>query len=163
MVRNLISFLAITILVGGCSSPSPLPVTRAPGSYTELTVTAFTELWLDGVVQLATKDKRGCGEFSKNLLTPPITKDFTSDIEGNSDIFFHLSRSDTRSNCDKVGVFYAVKGNTYTLKLESENNQCDLTLIERNPRGIQKSINTYPAHKSIANGTTVCLNKDKLY
>jgi hypothetical protein len=163
MLRNLVSFLALTIIVSGCSSPAPESVTREPGSYTELTVTAFSDLWLDGVVQLAPKDKRGCGEFSKNLLTPPLSKDFNTDVDGNRDVFFHINRSDSRTSCDRVGIFYAIKGNSYTLKLVPNNNQCEISLIEQNPNGIQKTINTYPAHKSIVNGKTVCLNKDKLY
>lgn len=162
MLRQTITLLAATVLVAGCSSTGS-SVARKPGTFTAINVPVHSDLWLDSVVQVATKKHRGCGELSKNLLPATADKDFSTDIEGDQDIFFHVSRADAQVECNKYGMFYATKGNEYTLKLETNNRQCQVSLVEKSPKGTQQKINTYPAHVSQANGVKVCANKSDLY
>lgn len=162
MFYKILILLAATIVMAGCSS-TKTPVVRKPGSFTSITIPVFSDQWVNGNVQLATKNKNGCGAFSNNILPATSDKDFTSDIEGNQDIFFHISRSDAQIECNKIGMFYATKGNEYSLNLVTKNKQCEISLIEKTPGGTKNKIQTYPAHASMVDGIKVCENKDRLY
>jgi hypothetical protein len=162
MFNKILFLLAAAVVMAGCSSTPP-PVVRKPGSYTAITFPVVSDLWVDGNVQLATKNKNGCGEFSKNILPATPDKDFTLDIEGNRDIFFHISRADAQVECNKIATFYVTKGSVYTLNLETKNRQCEISLIEKTPGGAQNKTKTYPAHASMVDGIKVCENKDRLY
>ena len=162
MFRNILILLAAAIAMAGCSS-TKAPVVRKLGSFTSITFPVVSDLWADGNVQLAAKNKNGCGEFSKNILPATSDKDLTLDIEGNRDIFFHISRADAQVECNKIGIFYVTKGNVYTLNLETKNKQCEISLIEKTPGGAKNKISTYPAHASMVDGIKVCENKDILY
>ena len=162
MINKLLFLFAATIILAGCSS-TVAPVARKPGTFTAITFPVFSELWVDGVVQVGIKDKKGCGVFSDNYLLTVHDTDFSVDIDGNQDIFFHLSRADAQIECNKIGTFYATKGNTYTLNLETKNRQCEISLLETKPSGIQNKIKTYPSYVSIVDTNKVCENKDKLY
>jgi hypothetical protein len=161
MFNKILLLLASAIVMAGCSSTSA-PV-RKPGSFTAITFPVVSDLWLDGKAQLTTRDNKGCGEFANNLLPPTPSKDVSVDIEGNRDIFFHVSRADAQIECNKVGTFYATKGNEYLLNLETKNRQCEISLIEITPKGAKNKIKTYPAFASQVNGIKVCENKDRLY
>ena len=163
MLNKSLIILAATITLVGCSSTKAPPVVLKPGSYTALTIPVFTDLWANGVAQFATKNKNGCGEFSGNVLPASPDQDFNLDIEGDRDIFFHISRADAQVACNKYGIFYATKGNEYILNLDTKNQQCEISLIEKTPKGTQSKINTYPAHESKVDGIKVCQNKDRLY
>ena len=162
MFSKVLILLAAVIAMAGCSSTNT-PVARKAGSFTSITFPVFSDLWVDGNVQLAAKNKNGCGEFSKNILPAASDKDFTLDLEGNRDIFFHISRADAQIECNKIGTFYVTKGNIYTLNLETKNKQCEISLMEKTPNGTKNKINTYPAHASRVDGIKVCENKDRLY
>ncbi len=160
MLNKILILIATTITMAGCSFG---PAVRPAGTFTSLTVPVNSDIWADGNVQLATKDKRGCGELSKNMITGLVDKDLDIDIEGNRDIFFHLSRADAQVECNKFGIFYATKGNQYTLNLETKNKQCEISMIEKTPSGKQSKINTYQAFVSIEDSAKVCTDKRKLY
>lgn len=164
MFNRTLYLLAAAIVLTGCSSTkTPAAVERKAGSFTSITIPVFSDQWVGGNVQLATKDKNGCGAFSNNILPATSDKDLTSDIEGNRDIFFHISRADGQLECNEVGMFYAASGNEYTLNIVTKNKQCEISLIEKTPGGIQNKIQTYPAYASIVDGIKVCTNKDRLY
>src|SRR5512139_1863163 len=120
MFRKILMLFAVAATMAGCSSTPP-PVARKPGSFTAITFPVFSEQWGDGKVQLATNDGKGCGEFSANILPAIPDKDFTLDIDGGHDIFFHVSRADGKTQCDEFGLFYATKGNEYTLSLKAKD------------------------------------------
>ena len=162
MINKLLILLASTFVFVGCST-TDTPVVRQPGTFTAITFPVFSELWVDGVVQMAIKNKNGCGVFSPNYLLTVHDTDFSVDIEGNQDIFFHVSRADAQIECNKIGTFYATKGNVYTLNLETKNKQCEISLLETKPNSVATKIKTYPSHVSIVDTTKVCENKDKLY
>jgi hypothetical protein len=162
MFNKILLLLAATSAMAGCSSPKPT-VVRVAGSFTAITLPVFSDQWMDGNVQLATKNKQGCGAFSKNMLPTTYDKDLSIDIEGNRDIFFHIARADAHIACDKVGMFYATKGNEYSLNLVTKNKQCEISLIEKTPGGIKNKIQTYSAYASVDDGIKVCENKSKLY
>lgn len=162
MIRTIFILFAAAIVMSACSGTKQA-IVREPGTYTAVTVPVLSDLWLDGSVQLATKAKRGCGQLSKNLLPAAADQDVTLDIEGNRDIFFQASRADAQTKCKKAGMFYATRGNVYTLKLETKNNQCEVSLLEKTPRGAQNKINTYPVFVSPVDGIKVCENKENLY
>lgn len=162
MFNKILFLLAATVAMAGCSSPTA-PVVREAGSFTSITIPVFSDQWVAGKVQVATKNKNGCGAFSNNILPAVYDKDFTSDIEGNRDIFFHISRTDAQIECNKVGMFYATKGNEYSLNLVTKNKQCEISLIEKTPGGTKYKMQTYPAHVSMVDGIKVCENKDRLY
>jgi len=162
MFNKTLYLLTATIVMAGCSSPAT-PVVRKAGSFTSITIPVFSDQWADGKVQLATKTKRDCGAFAKNILPATFDKDFTSDIEGDRDMFFHISRADGQLVCNEVGIFYAKAGNEYTLNLVTKNKQCEISLMEKTPGGTQNKIQTYPAYASIVDGIKVCTNKDRLY
>ncbi len=163
MSAKLLILLAAAAAIAGCSSKAPPPpVTRAPGA-TSLYIPALAEQWTGGVVQLATKDKYGCGRFAPNVLPDPVDDDYIVEIEGNKDIFFHIARADAQTGCNIYGMFYATRGNDYLVKFEIINNQCKFALTEKSPAGIQNKINTYPAHVSNVDGIKVCENKSRLY
>jgi hypothetical protein len=164
MFNKTLYLLTATIVMAGCSSSNTsAPVVRKAGSFTSITIPVFSDQWVDGKVQLATKTKRDCGAFAKNILPATYDKDFTSDIEGDRDMFFHFSRADGQLVCDEVGIFYAKAGNEYTLNLVTKNKQCEISLIEKTPAGNQNKIQTYQAYLSIVDGIKVCTNKDRLY
>jgi len=154
--------IAATVAVAGCSTPDA-PVVRVPGTFTSLSVPIISDQWLAGKIQLAIKNKKGCGEFSNDLLPPTSENDFTMDIEGNQDFFFHIARFDAQIECNKTGIFYAGRGNQYVLNLDLKNKQCEISLIEKKPDGNTYKIKTYPAHASVVDGIKVCENKNKLY
>jgi hypothetical protein len=162
MSNKVFTVLLAAIVVAGCSSAPP-PVVRKPGSFTSITFPVMTDLWADGKVQLATKNKNGCGELSDNIIPATFESDLAFEIEGNRDFFFRVARTDAQGVCDKVGIFYAAKGNEYTFNLSTKNNQCEISLTEKTPNGIQKAIKSYPAHVSAVDGKKVCENKDRLY
>jgi hypothetical protein len=159
--KTLIS-LAAALAMAACSTPEP-PIVQRPASLTTITIPVFPAQWVDVNLRLATKAKRGCGAFAGNVLPAVYDRDFTLEIEGNRDIFFHISRTEPKFECNKVGMFYATRGNEYTLNLVTKDNQCEISLIEKTPDGASKSINTYPAHASMVDGIKVCENKDNLY
>lgn len=162
MFSKIYILLATVITIAGCSNPTP-PVVRPPGSYTAINLPALSEKWMGGIVQLVPKNKNGCAQFSSNILPATIEDDYTVDIEGNRDIFFHISRADTQTQCNIYGMFYSTKGNEYTVKFEIKNKQCDFAITEKKPNGTQNKLSTYPAYVSIVDGIKVCENKDKLY
>jgi hypothetical protein len=164
MFSKLFTLLAVTLALLGCSSTQEAPVVqRTSGSFTSLTFPVVSDQWENGKVQLATNNKRGCGEFSNNILPAIFENDFTLDIEGGQDIFFHISRSEQNLECKEVGFFYATQGNAYTLSLNIKNQQCVISLTEKTPDGALNKINTYPAYASRVDGIKVCRNKDLLY
>lgn len=155
--------MAVALALPGCSSTQETPVQRKPGSFTSLTFPLASDQWENGKVQLATNNKKGCGKFSNNILPAIFEKDFTLDIEGGQDTFFHISRSTHNLECNEVGMFYAAQGNEYTLHLKIKNQQCIISLTEKTPGGALNKINTYPAYASRVDGIKVCINKDWLY
>jgi hypothetical protein len=164
MFYKILFLLAATIVMAGCSSTNTnSSAERKPGSFTSITFPLVSDLWVDGQVQLAIKDKKGCGEFSGNFVPPTSDNDLALEIEGNRDYFFHISRADAQVACNKFGIFYAAKGNEYTMNLVTKNNQCEITLTEKKPNGTQSIIKTYPSHVSAVDSNRVCENKDKLY
>jgi pectin methylesterase-like acyl-CoA thioesterase len=160
MFNKILILLAATITLAGCSST---PVARKPGSFTAITFPVSSERWENGSVQLATSKKYGCGKFSDNILPASVDKDFSVDIEGNQDTFFHVTRVDAKIACNESGFFYASKGNEYTLNVKAHGQQCIVTLTEKTPGGTQSKINTYPAFVSRADGIKVCTSKERLY
>jgi hypothetical protein len=163
MLSKILVVLAAAVACTGCSSNTPPPVTRAPGSYTALNLPVLADKWAGGIVQLATKDKKGCGQFVANILPSPIEDDYLVDIEGNRDIFFHIARTAAQTECNKIGLFYATKGNEYIVKFDVQNKQCEFSLLEKTPDGVQHKISTYTAYVSNVDGARVCENKSNLY
>jgi len=163
IMYNKILILFTVTTLAGCASTPPKAVVRVPGTYTALVLPVVTDKWAGGVVQLASKDKYGCGRFSANAFPNPAVEDFSVDIEGNRDIFFRIARTDAFAECSKVGMFYATKGNTYTARFEIKNNQCEFSLSEKTPGGAQNKISTYAPYVSNVDGIKVCENKEKLY
>lgn len=163
MFRKLFTLLSVTLTLLGCSSTQEAPVQRKSGSFTSLTFPLVSDQWESGKVQLATSNKKGCGKFSNNILPDVFEKDFTLDIDGGQDIFFHISRTELNLECNEVGLFYATRGNEYTLSLNIKNQQCVLSLTEKKPGGAVNKINTYPAYASRVDGIKVCINNDQLY
>lgn len=165
MLRKILVLLATAVAIAGCSSSTPPPppaVGRTPGS-TTLLLPALADKWASGTVQLATKDARGCGRFSANVLPTPIDDDYILEIDGNHDIFFHIARADAQNECSKYGIFYATKDNEYAVKVDIQDRQCKFTLTEKAPGGVANNITTYPAFVSNVDANKVCENKDKLY
>lgn len=162
MFNKILILLAAAIAMVGCSS-TKTPVARKPGSFTAITFPVVSDRWENGNVQLATNNRNGCGEFSNNVLPATADKDFSLDIEGDRDIFFHVSTTVGNISCNEFGLFFATKGNEYTLSLKTRDQRCVVSLIEKTPRGAQNKINTYPAYASTVDGIKVCMSKDKLY
>jgi len=164
MYNKLLILLIAAASIAGCSSNAPPPpVVRKPGTYTALMLPVLADKWTNGVVQLVTKDKSGCGRFAANVLPNPVDDDYIVDIEGDRDIFFRIARTDGQTECTKVGMFYATKGNEYMVKFDIKNKQCEFSLTEKTPKGVQQKISTYPPYVSNVDGIKVCENKDKLY
>jgi len=90
------------------------------------------------------KKQTGLRCIFENVLPATYDKDLSIDIEGNRDIFFHIARADAHIACDKVGMFYATKGNEYSLNLVTKNKQCEISLIEKTPSGIKNKIQPIP-------------------
>ncbi|HEY6095287.1 MAG TPA: hypothetical protein VIU93_10090 [Gallionellaceae bacterium] len=162
MFRKIFVLSLIALTVAGCAG-TKAPVARKPGSFTSLTFPVSSDQWRNGQAQLAINNKRGCGEFAGNILPATADKDFTLDIEGGRDIFFHVSREGDNISCNEFGLFYAAKGNEYTLSLKMENQQCVVSMVEKTPSGAQNRIKTYPAYASTVDTRKVCLSKDMLY
>lgn len=164
MQRKNIIFAFISIVITGCATPPPpTEVVRDPGTFTAITFPIISDQWDAGKVRLAVKGKHGCGVLAGDILPATATSDFSGDIDGNQDIFFDMTRTDGTRTCNKVGTFYATKGNVYTLNLVTRNNQCEISLTEKTPKGAERKIKTYPSYVSAANGSKICENKDKLY
>ena len=164
MFNMIFILLAATIAISGCSSnTAPIPVERVPGTYTAINLPALSDQWGNGVLQLAPKNKNGCGQFLANILPSPVDDDYFVEIEGNRDTFFHVSRTGAQSECNLFGMFYATKGNEYIIKFEIKNKQCEFSLLEKTPRGSQSRISTYPSYVSAVDGIKVCESKEKLY
>ena len=162
MFNKILILAAAAIAIGGCSS-TDIPVEVTSESSITITFPVFSNQWENGNVQLATRNKNGCGEFSNNILPAAADKDVTLDMEGGRDIFFHVSREDEKFKCDELGLFYATKGSEYTLSLDIKDQQCLISLIEKTPGGAQNKIKIYNAYASKVDGTKVCISKDKLY
>jgi len=167
MFSRILLVVAVTVVMLGCTGMGS-SVERKPGTFTSVTFPVISDLWVDGTVQLATKNKNGCGNFSKNMLPHNEESDLNVDLEnvdleGSQDIFFHISRADAQVECNKFGIFYANKGNEYFLNLETKNKQCEISLTEKTPNGKQARIKTFPVHVSMVDGIKVCQSKDKLY
>jgi hypothetical protein len=60
-------------------------------------------------------------------------------------------------------MFYATKGYEYTVKFEIRNKQCEFSLLEKAPNGVQHKTSTYAPYVSNVDGVKVCENKDKFY
>ena len=162
--KNLILLTTIVNIAACASNNTPTaPEERRPGSYTAVFLPVMADKWNGGIVQLAVKDKNGCGHLENNILPNLIDDDYIVDIEGDRDIFFHISQSNAQTACTKNGMFFAIRGNTYTFKFEIKNNQCEFSLLEKSPNGVQNTINSYPSHVSKVDGVRVCENKYKLY
>jgi len=165
MRNKFLIILLAALSIAGCSSnepPPPAAQTKTPGS-TALYVQAQAEKWSSGILQLATKDAKGCGQFAASVLPNLIDDDYIVEIEGDHDIFFHIARTETANECNFFGMFYANKGSDYTVKLEIKNQQCEFSLKEKLPSGVQIKTSTYPAYVSNVDDTKVCQNKSKLY
>lgn len=162
MFKKILLLAAVIFVIAGCGSNKPRVAPRNP-LVTNLIIPLHTEKWELGLLQLATKNKNGCGEFAQNLLPDATDEDFTMGIEAGRDTFFHIARSDAKNKCDYFGIFYAGKGNDYILNIETKSQACVVTLIEKKLNGSQSNINTYPVHASKVDGVRVCENKDKLY
>lgn len=162
MFNKILVLFAAAIAMVGCANTNAPVELRKPGS-TTLTIPVFSDQWMTWNVQLATKNKNGCAEFPQNILPAIFDKDFTLDIEGGRDIFFHVTREDERFKCDELGLFYAAQGNDYTLNLEIKNQQCIISMSEKTPNSTQNKIKIYPAYASVVDGIKVCTSKDRLY
>jgi len=163
-MQNKIFILPLFILaLAGCTTSAPPAVVREAGTFTAITFPIISDQWDAGKVRLAVKDKKGCGVLGADVLPETATADFTGDIDGNQDIFFDITRTDGKRTCNRVGTFYATKGNEYSLNVVTSNNQCEVSLSEKTPKGVERKIKTYPSYVSPVNNTKVCENKDKLY
>ena len=164
MISKKFFFVAVSFVMAGCANtyiePIPPVVIKAA---TSITFPLVTDNWEEGTVQLAIKDKKGCGEFSQDILPPSGNQDFNFGIEGNNDVFFHLTRSDSLNKCEYVGMFYATLGKEYILNIDMKDQTCHISLIELTLNGQQRKMNTYPAHTSQIDGVKVCENKKNLY
>lgn len=164
MFRNALLILAAASAIVGCATPTVLPPeVRVPASSAAIFLPVVEDQWIGGLVQLAVKNKNGCGQFAGNILPDPIDDDYLVEIEANRDIFFNITRTDGKTECSKVGLFYASMGNEYIVKFTQTNKQCEFSLIEKTPSGAQKKIITYPSHVSMVDALKVCENKSKLY
>jgi len=165
MNNKMLILLAASILVEGCASTTTVapPVVREAGSVTSITFPIISDQWSEGKVRLAIKNKNGCGEFGGDILPETSNSDFSGEVDGNQDIFFDITRTEAKSTCNIVGTFYATKGNEYTLNLSMKNNQCEIFLLEKTPKGVERKIKTYPSYLSAVNNKKVCEEKNKLY
>ena len=162
MFKNSLVVLIIVLFMAGCASKKPHIEPRNPLA-TILTIPVQSDKWDHGMLRLSKKNSRGCGDFEKNVLPNSFDKDFSMGLDGGEDVIFHIVRSDTEKSCENIGIFYAGKGNDYILNLESKEDACIVSLIEKKQNGMQRKINTYPAHISRVDGVKVCANKDRLY
>ncbi len=164
MFNNLIVLIAVAVTMVACSDTQIKQAAVArPASATSITFQLLSDNWVEGTAKLAVKDKRGCGTFANDIFPPAADQDFTVAIEGNNDIFFHLTRANSVAQCDFVRMFYATKGKEYLLNVYMKEQNCKISLIEKSANGEQHEMNTYPAYVSRVDGVAVCENKDKLY
>ena len=162
MIKNKLICLATVTALAGCASTSDQAAHVDYSAVAKLTIPVFTSQWENGNVQIATKNKRGCGEFGNNILPNAYDKDFTLPIESGKDIFIHITRSYGINSCDSVEMFYATKGNEYIFNIENVNQNCVVTLYEIAPGIAKRKINTYPVHVSKTDGVKVCQSKGSL-
>ena len=161
MFKSLLIFAVVSLSIIGCANTGSSALRIK--AETSITFPLATERWEEGTAHVATKDIKGCGRFSQDILPSSGDQDFNFGIEGNKDIFFRLTRSDSLNKCDFSGMFYAVKGHEYILNIDISNKTCNISLHEITPKGTQIKINTYPVHVSNVDGVRVCENKDNLY
>lgn len=159
MLKNMFILIAIFFSISGCTKTVVAP-TFNPN--TKLIIPVSSDKWELGTLQLAVRNKNGCGEFSKNMLPNVFDKDLVFALEEGKDMFFHIARSDARNQCSYYGIFYAVKGNEYLLNIKAVDQTCDVSLIETSKNGVKNKIKTYPTHASPIDGIKVCENKDRL-
>lgn len=163
MFSKTLFLLTAAFVMAGCVSNDTSDAALRDSALASITIPVFSDQWAGGSLQLATKTTQGCGEFSANILPPTSDRDVTSNIEGDRDIFFHISRTDGELGCDEVKMFYATAGNQYTLNLAIINKQCEITLMEKAPDGTQNKIKTFESFASKVDGVKVCENRDNLY
>jgi len=162
MIKNLLMFFVAAITLGGCASSNDKADRVDYSAAGKLTIPVFTSQWENGYMQIATKDKRGCGVFGANVLPDVYDKDFSMPVEQNKDVFVHVTRAYGIGSCDSVEMFYANKGNEYIFNIENINQSCVVSLYEVAPGAAKRKINSYPAHVSKVDSAKVCQSKDRL-
>ena len=162
MFKKILILLIAAIALGGCASSNDKADRVDYSAAAKLTIPVFTSQWENGYMQIATKDKKGCGVFGKNVLPDVYNKDFSMAVEQNKDVFVHVTRAYGINSCDSVEMFYASKGYEYILNIENVNQNCVVSLYEIAPGTAKRKINTYPAHVSKVDGVKVCQSKDRL-
>lgn len=162
MIKKILMFLSVVLALVGCASSNDKAGRVDYSAAGKLTIPVFTSQWENGYMQIATKDKKGCGVFGKNVLPDVYDKDFSMAVEQNKDIFVHVTRAYGINSCDSAEMFYATKGYEYILNIENVNQNCVVSLYEIAPGAAKRKINTYPAHVSKVDGVKVCQSKDRL-
>jgi hypothetical protein len=162
MIRNILIFFSAAIILAGCASSKDKADRVDYSTAAKLTIPVFSSQWENGYMQIATKDKKGCGEFGKNVLPDVYDKDFSLPVEQGKDIFVHVTRAYGINSCDSVEMFYATRGNEYIFNIENVNQKCVVSLFEIAPGVAKRKINTYPAHVSKIDGVKVCQSKSQL-
>ena len=166
MLKYIHLLLVIAIAMSGCAGNHIEPVKvsdKTTSATANLTFPLISDNWEAGTARLAEKTTKNCGVFSADIFPASGDQDFSGTIEGNTDVFFHLTRSDSHRKCDVVGMFYVSNGHEYILNVDIKDPNCKVSLLETRPNGTQRKINTYPAHISTVDNIRVCENKDKLY
>jgi len=161
MISNKVILMATVLVMAGCASSSDKAVKVDYSAAAKLTIPVFTSKWENGFVQVAAKDKKGCGEFGKNVLTGSYDKDISLPLEPEKDVFIHVSRAYGISSCESDEMFYASRGNEYIVNIELAGQTCAVSVFEIAPGVAKRKINTYLAYVSPVNAAKVCQNKDK--
>lgn len=161
MFKNILIFLATSLAMIGCANKGPAIQAKQEAT-AELIFPISTAQWESGKIQLATKNAKGCGEFSQNILADSYASDLAITIEADKDNFYHISRTYNQMECSDTGLFYAIKGHEYTLNIELIEQNCVVSLFEKPPFTAKQKIKTFPAHASKIDGVKVCENRDKL-
>ena len=162
MFKKLLIFVIAASALGGCASSNDKAGRVDYSAAAKLTIPVFTSQWENGYMQIATKDKKGCGEFGKNVLPDIYDKDFSMPVEQGKDIFVHVTRAYGINSCDSVEMFYATRGYEYIFNIENANQNCVVSLYEIAPGLAKRKITSYPAHVSKVDGLKVCQSKDRL-
>ena len=162
MFKKLLIFVIAASALGGCASSNDKAGRVDYSAAAKLTIPVFTSQWENGYMQIATKDKKGCGEFGKNVLPDIYDKDFSMPVEQGKDIFVHVTRAYGINSCDSVEMFYATRGYEYIFNIENVNQNCVVSLYEIAPGLAKRKISSYPAHVSKVDGVKVCQSKDRL-
>lgn len=162
MFKKLLMFFIAVIALGGCASSNDKAARVDYSAVAKLTIPVFSSQWENGHMEIATKDKKGCGVLGKNVLPDVYDKDFSMPVEQGKDIFVHVTRAYGINSCNSVEMFYATKGNEYIFNIENVNQNCIVTLFEIAPGSTKRKINTYPVHVSKTDSTRVCQSKDRL-